>query len=139
MTDQPTPSWFNRNWKWVVPVGCLTPLIMCVGLPLLILSVVFGALKSSDAYTRSLAAVQASPTAREKLGQPIEPGYFLSGRINVNGPNGHADISYPVTGPKGSGTVHAVADKAAGTWTFTTMKLQIDTTGEQIDLMPQEE
>src|SRR5437762_5564299 len=24
----PRPNWFERNWKWVVPVGCLLPVLL---------------------------------------------------------------------------------------------------------------
>ena len=46
MQDQAMPqkSWFGRNWKWVVPVGCLTPILVCGGFFTLIFGAVFGML-----------------------------------------------------------------------------------------------
>lgn len=23
------PSWFSRNWKWLLPVGCVLPMMCC--------------------------------------------------------------------------------------------------------------
>ena len=46
-------SWWNRNWKWVVPAGCLTPILVCGGFITLVFVFVFGAIKSSDVYIDS--------------------------------------------------------------------------------------
>jgi hypothetical protein len=135
MTEQVRRSWWGRNWIWVVPAGCLIPVVLCGGFVVLILAIVFGAIKSSAPYTESLAAVKQHPQVRELLGDPIEPEFFVSGNINVSGSSGDADISYSVSGPKGSGTVYVVAEKAAGEWDFKTMALESAETGDRIDLL----
>ena len=70
------------------------------------------------------------------LGTPIEEGWYLSGKTNVNGGSGDADISIPISGPKGKGTIYAVATKSAGEWTYSKLQVKIDSTGEAIDLGP---
>lgn len=50
-------SWFGRNWFWLIPLGCLTPILCCGGGIVLL----FGMLKSSGAYTQSLERVQQHP------------------------------------------------------------------------------
>ena len=139
MPEQPQRSWFGRHWKWALPVGCLTPVAVCGGFVALILSVVFGAIKSSTAYTDSLATVRAAPQVQQAIGQPMKPAYFVTGNINTSPGAGHADIVYSVTGPKGSASVHAVADKAAGKWTFYTLDVTIGKTGKRFDLLPEDE
>ena len=43
-----SPGWWQRNWKWVVPVGCLGMLFMLVAFVGVIVVIVFGAIKSSE-------------------------------------------------------------------------------------------
>jgi hypothetical protein len=138
MAEQVRRSWWGRNWFWVVPTGCLIPVVVCAGFVALILTVVFGAIKSSAPYTESLAAVKQHRQAQELLGEPIEPGFFVTGSINVSGSSGDANISYSVSGLKGSGTVYVVAEKKAGEWDYETMVLDCAGTGDRIDLLPQE-
>jgi len=135
MNDPAGKSWWGRNWVWVVPAGCLVPVVVCGGGIALIVSLVFGVIKSSDVYTKSLAAAKANAQVQAAIGQPIEPGFLVTGNINVSGSSGNADISYPIKGPKGSATVYAVAEKAAGEWTFSTLDVAIDATGDRIDLL----
>jgi len=130
----PQPSWWGRNWKWVVPVGCLTPLIVCGGLISLIVMLVFGVLRNSEVYEQSLARVQGHPEVQAALGTPLEPGLLVTGSINITGSSGHAEISYPVAGPRGSATVHAAADLTAGTWVFTSIVVEPDDGAGAIEL-----
>ena len=106
-----------------------------LGFVALIVSIVFGAMKSSDAYKEALGRAQASPSVQQALGSPIEDGLIMSGSIQVNGPSGHADLSFPISGPKGRGTVYVVANKSAGQWTFTTLAAEIESSHERIDLL----
>ena len=54
------------------------------------------------------------------------------------GRTGHADISIPLSGPDGKGTIYVVAEKSDGQWSFSTLKVAIQPTGEIIDLMASE-
>lgn len=136
-TMQPAPGWWNRNWKWFVPTGCcLTPLVLGGAFLAFIVFVVFGALKQSDAYKMAVARAKADARVVAALGTPISEGWWLSGNTNVNGGSGDADLSIPISGPKGKGTIYAVATKAAGEWTYSKLVVKIDATGETIDLGP---
>ncbi len=116
------PSWLGRNWIWAVPLGCLTPVLLCGGFIGVILVVVFGALKSVEPYSVSLERAQNHAAVKAALGEPIEAGYFVSGNVRMNGDNGRAILSIPISGPKGSGTIFVDAQKTAGKWTYATMK-----------------
>ena len=135
MNPQVPGSWWSRNWKWFVPTGCLGLLAAALGFVALIVTLVFGAMKSSDAYREALTRARASPAVQQALGTPIEDGLFMGGNIQVSGPSGHADISFPISGPKGKGTVYVVADKSAGQWTFSTLVAEIDATQERLNLL----
>ncbi len=132
---QPQGGWWARNWKWLVPVGCLG--IVALGLIFIaaIVGVVFGAMKSSDAYREALQHARSSPEVQAALGTPIEAGWFLSGHINVENTTGDADITFPISGPKGKAKVHAVATKESGRWNYSTLVVQVEG-GKTIDLLP---
>ena len=129
------PSWWQRNWKWFVPVGCLGLLVLFTGFIALIVSVVFGILKSSEVYQVALDTARSEPAVEMALGTPIEEGLFVMGNINVSGSSGNADLAIPISGPEGEGTIYAVAEKSAGQWAFSILEVEIKTTGERIDLL----
>ena len=90
----PRPNWWSRNWKWFVPAGCLTVVVLFAAFVGGIVMLVFGSMKQADVYKEALARAQSDPAVAQKLGSPIEPGMFLSGNINVNGPSQIGD-SHP--------------------------------------------
>jgi hypothetical protein len=128
-------SWWGRNWFWVVPLGCLTPIVAVVGCVVITFVVIEGSLKSSDAYAHSKAAVINNDKVRAALGEPIESGTFVTGNINVSTSGGHADITYSLAGSKGTATVHAIADKQAGKWVLSTNHVVISPTNEELDIL----
>ena len=130
----PPRNWFQRNWKWLIPVGCLGLLLVPVGCVVGIAAITFGALKSSDVYQQSLERAKANPQVIEALGEPIDAGLLMSGSINVSGPSGEADVAIPIHGPNGKGTIYAVATKSAGTWTYSRLEVEIDGRAERIQL-----
>ena len=133
----PRPGWWSRNWKWFVPTGCcLTPLLLGGGVLAFFVVVIFGALKQTDVYKMAVARAKGDSRVIAALGTPVEEGWYLSGNTNVNGGSGNADLSIPISGPKGKGTIYAVATKSAGEWTYSKLVVKIDSTGETIDLGP---
>jgi hypothetical protein len=132
---EPRKSWFKRNWKWFIPACCLFVFLLIVGGIGGILAIVEGSIKQSGAYTQALAQAQANPQVIGLIGQPVTPGFFISGNINVNGDSGDANVSIPVSGPKGKGTVYAEAKKIAGQWAFQTLLFGVDGQTDRIDLL----
>ena len=131
--------WLTRNWKWVVPVGCLGLIIVLVGFVGGILLIVETSFKNSDAYTGALAQAQSNSQVAEKIGRPMKAGWFVSGNINVSGSSGHADLSIPISGPKGKGMIFVVATKSAGRWLFKTLQVEVNGDSERIDLLQAEQ
>jgi hypothetical protein len=126
MQQQPEKrGWWSRNWKWFVPVGCLSIVAVGAVVIVLIVTLVFGALKSSDVYKQAMLRATTNPTVISELGQPIESGWMVSGSISVSGSSGEADISIPISGPKKSGTIFAVSRKSAGEWKFSRLEVEV--------------
>jgi Cytochrome oxidase complex assembly protein 1 len=105
------PNWWQRNWKWFVPLGCFSTFVLFVGFVALIAMIVFSAIKSTDVYKDALARAHAHPSVIEALGSPLKEGFLVSGNTNVNGASGEANLSIPVSGPKGKGTIYVAAIK----------------------------
>ena len=135
MDQKHEKNWWNRNWKWFVPVGCLGSLILFVGFIALIVCLVFGMMKSSDVYKQALAKAKARPAVQATIGTPIEEGLLITGNINVSGPSGQANLSIPISGPDGKATIYLVAAKSAGQWSFSTLVVEIKQTRQRIDLL----
>ena len=127
-------SWWQRNWKWFVPTGCVSILLIFV---LFIVSIFFGVtsmMTNSDAYKGAMTEAQKNNQVIEKLGSPIEDDGMTSGSINTSNDTGNCDLQIPIKGPKGKATLFIVAEKK-GTWKYSEMTVLIKNTNEEIDLL----
>ena len=100
-----------------------------------IVLIVFSAVKSSDVYKDALAQAKTHPAVIEALGSPVTEGFLVSGNTNVNGASGEANLSIPVSGPKGKGTIYVAARKSLGRWNYSGLVLEIERTHQRIDLL----
>lgn len=101
--EAPKKSWWKRNWKWVVPSGCLGLIILFI---LLIGSAAFSFfnfIKEESGSDDALTLIQQNESVIEYLGEPIEKDGF--GSFNVSTSNGFrkAEANFPIKGPNGSG------------------------------------
>src|SRR4051812_50045158 len=95
----PQGGWWSRNWKWFVPVGCLSLLATCgccIGGSLLF---TFNAVKSSRAYQEGVARAKADPDVQKALGTPVEAGGVVP--INAPGPE-DGEPTPPPRPPRGA-------------------------------------
>ena len=92
-------------------------------------------MRSSDVAKETLARAQANSLVTQRLGTPISEGWFVGGSINVSPGSGDADLSVPIAGPKGKGTVYVRAQKSSGTWAYGLMQAVIDGSSAEIDLL----
>ena len=132
--NEPARNWWSRNWKWFVPVGCLSLILLFGAFIAVVLGAASGMMKSSDAYKEGLARAQASAAVTEALGTPIAPGWFTSGSVSVTGGSGEAHLEIPVSGPKSKGTIYVEATKSAGEWSYSKLEV-VTASGERIDLL----
>ncbi|MET0645762.1 MAG: cytochrome c oxidase assembly factor Coa1 family protein [Pyrinomonadaceae bacterium] len=115
----------GRNWKWMLPVGCLGLLIGVVALVGGIVFVAMSAIKSSEVYQGALKAAQAHPAAVERLGQPIKDGWFVKGNVKFEGGSGSANFEVPVSGPTNAGTLYVRAVNEGGAWMYERLDLVV--------------
>lgn len=135
---QPAPirkGWLEQNPRWKIPVGCLILFLLVGGFVAILFTVIFTSFHSSDAYNQAMARAAADPQVRAQLGEPIEPGWIITGQLKVNGSAGSADFSIPVSGPRGKGTIRVGAVKSEGVWRFTTLEVDVEGANAPIDLL----
>jgi hypothetical protein len=139
-TTAPIPSgtkrnWWTRNWKWFVPAGCLTIILLFIAFVGSMVMIVFSAIKSTDLYKDPLARAKTHPAVIEALGSPIREGFLVSGNTNVNAASGEGNLSIPISGPKGKGTIYVAATKSLGRWNYSGLIVEIEKTQQRIDLL----
>jgi len=127
--------WWQKNWKWFVPVlaaGALTTVALFV---CLVFVFVAGIFKSNDAYATAMERVRANPILVRELGTPIEAGWRFAGSVKINGPSGSADFSAPLHGSHGRGTLYVTATKSADRWHYTVLEVAVEGRDERISLL----
>lgn len=130
MPNQPR-GWLGRNW-WKLLAAALLCVILFVGA---IVTLVMGAMRASDVAKEAVARAQSNALVIQRLGTPINEGWFVGGSINISQGTGDADLSVPISGSKGKGTVYVKAQKNAGTWAYSLMMATVDGSSDKIDLL----
>ncbi len=139
MNDRPNPGWFGRNWKWFVPTGCLTVLLLgalvLAGLIGLGIKGVSGLMSGSEPVRHAMQLAQANPEVKAAFGEPLETGMGFQGSLTTDNDRGSADLSLPITGPKGSGRLYIKGSREADRWTYRLIEVAIDGSERRIDLL----
>lgn len=128
------PNWWQRNWKWFLPTGCLVVTLLVAAFVAAIFWFVFTLLKHSEVYAHALQAARASEAVRTEIGSPIEEAWYATGSVQESGPSGSAELAIPVSGPRGGGTVYVEASKSTGLWTYSKLVFEADQDKKRIDL-----
>lgn len=96
----------------------------------------FGVMRSSGACQEAVARAESWPAVVQALGTPLNVGWFVSGTLD---PGRRAEITIPVSGPRGKARIEVVASKTSGDWVFSTLTVRLRSTGERISLMEQKQ
>lgn len=127
-------SWFSRHWK--MALACSSLVIVMLGLTAIGLFVhfFFGLFRNSDVVQQAMVVVREDVVVQQELGTPIEIGYFTVGNMEISGPSGYADISIPISGPKGEAKAYVIGERSAGKWTLTNLEVKFEE-GRRVDLL----
>jgi hypothetical protein len=95
------------------------------------------------AYKLGVAELQNSPLATNVLGTPVAPR--SSGQLSLHTESksdrdnvllsSTATLSFPVSGPKASGTAFVEATKKNDVWSLTRLYLKLDSSEKEIDIV----
>ena len=135
MDAEEKKGWFNRNWRWFIPVGAVSFILTLAAFAGAIVLFVMGAIKSTDVYQEALIKAKSDAVVLRELGEPVEAGWLISGSIEMNNSSGQADIKIPISGPRNSGTIHAVATKKDEIWSFSILEVEIKGQTQKINLL----
>lgn len=124
-------SWLGRNWWKLLAAAFLCMILFVAG----IVTLIVGAMRGSDVAKEAVARAQSNTLVTQRLGNPISEGWFVGGSINVTPGAGDANLSVPISGPKGKATVYVTAEKTAGTWAYSVMQAAFEGTGDKVDLL----
>jgi hypothetical protein len=113
----------------------LTLLFLIAVFGLLTMAIVSASFRSSDVYKQALAKAAEDRQVRDRIGEPIHAAWVVSGELHVNGSTGNANLSIPISGPRGKGMIRAVAFKSGGAWQFTNLQVHVEGQSESIDLL----
>jgi hypothetical protein len=131
----PQPSWWKRNWKWVVPVGgCMSLIVLFV---MFVGSIFYGvttALEESQPYEYALEKINQDEVLTQQLGSPIEKDGMIQGSYNYSNGDKTADMKIPISGPNGSGTLIVQATGEDDNWTYNVIRVEIKD-NESINLL----
>jgi hypothetical protein len=148
-------EWWRRNWRWFLPVGALGAAGLVVvlaffGVIALIVVVALATTRSSGACAAAIARAAADPAVVEALGSPLEEGWLVSGTLD---PGRCAELTIPVSGPKGAATIEVKAScarcrraiwpidrerDAANEWVLSALAVGVRSTGRRITILEDE-
>jgi len=128
--DSQSQGFLTAHWK--------RNLSIVAGIAAVFVVVLFALIGDSEVCKLAYARAQSSSAVQQRLGEPIKRGFFVSGTIEILGPDGKADIEIPISGPKGKGTLYALARKSAGVWKFETLDATFDGGSERISILAKE-
>lgn len=131
-------NWLGRNWAWFVPAGCLGSLVLFAAFFSGVFLLIVASIRHSWVYGEAVDRARNHPVVIRELGEPIRAGWWILGNLHTSGSSGSADLTIPIAGPRDSARIFAVGEKRAGTWDFEYLVVEIDGSGEVIDLLGME-
>ena len=124
-THTARPWW--KNWKLLASAA--------IGVAIVGGAIVLVSINNSDIKTMAMARVAASPLVTQRLGEPITSSWFVRGNLMKSPDSGKADLTIPISGPRGAGTVYVHGSQTAEGWQMTSLKFAQDGSSDRLDLL----
>lgn len=128
-------SWWIRHLGCVIASGVALLFVCILGFVLGVGALIFGAMGKSEPARLAVVRAEANEQVQMQVGRPLKVGWFVGGEISVSGPAGHAELSIPVSGPKGKGTIYLAAEKTLGRWKFSALEFAPEQGEQRINLL----
>jgi hypothetical protein len=129
----PPPAKSSGCWK-ALAIGCSIILVLGIGAMIAFVMLVVNVAKRSDVYREAFARASSDPRVIERLGTPIEKGWWVIGSVHLDNSEGEAKLDFPISGPKGDAKVHAAASYDGNRWSYSSLIVRPDVGGE-IDVL----
>lgn len=115
--------------------GCTIIVIAMGAFVAVVVFVLSHAMRATQPYKDIIARAQKDPRVVEALGAPVNPGWFVSGRIRSSRSRSYARLEIPLRGSKQNGSVFVAAtQEGSQPWTYHRLLMTPDR-GEPIDLL----
>jgi hypothetical protein len=128
-------NWLDQHPRWKIPLGFVTLIFLMAVFVAVLLTIVTMSLHRSDVYKQAMAKTTEDLQVREQIGEPVQSAWIISGQLQVNGSSGDANLSIPISGPRGKGLIRAVAHKTGGVWRFRYLQVSVEGQPGNIDLL----
>ena len=103
-------------------LGSIGGLAVSIGL---IFFVVMGLIKASKPFKMAIADLESSEKVDEVLGSDWNQGLLVFGEISINGDQGFACLTIPVSGSSSKGKAYVDANKLNGNWIMNELTLEL--------------
>lgn len=122
-------NWFQRNWKWTLPLVVIVILTFT-----LFFSLIAGhlgdfgkAYAEPQLYDGALEIAQENKDVTELLGQlePVGKMAILEGDIEYTDESNHVYLSVRVTGTKGKANMSVIANRINDSWEYQKISIRI--------------
>jgi len=128
-------GWLEHHPLWKIPLGFLIVILLTGGTGIGAISIAMVSIRHSEVYQQAMSRASQSAEVQSKIGEPLTTAWFISGELHVNGSAGSANLSIPVSGPKGKGTIRVIAFKNAGIWSFSCLQFHVAGAPYSINLL----
>ena len=122
-------SWWNRNWKWLVPVSGIL-LIFAI-----LISSGMGrigadlakAYSDTELYENALKKAKSNQKVTELLGEikPIDKLAILEGEVHYTNDNRTVSSTIRIKGSKGKARMDIIADRINNKWSYKKINVRI--------------
>jgi hypothetical protein len=116
-------------------VGGVVVLLLVLGGIAAFVYGIFALMRNSDSYQEAVRRAQEHQEVRQVLGEPVEPGWYLTGSVSSGQGTGQAKLRIPLSGPLGRGTLVVESRTEAGQLRFRVLTLEVSATRERLNLL----
>lgn len=112
-----------KRKKFLIPIVILLSLTLIGSIAGLFIG--FASIKSSEAFDKTMAELEASNAVRQYVGLPMDPGTIVIGQHDER--NGTYDLTFSITGPNGEAAVKSRCeqDSEGDPWVVTYLQLGV--------------
>lgn len=129
------PAWMRRHPRWTIALVGSFMLLLVLLVVGVIANLINESMRRAPPYQQALSLASADPRLRAALGEPIDDGRWIRGRIDNAADGGSADLSVPLFGPRGRARLHVRAHKNSAQWTLSEARVALEPGTGEIDLL----
>lgn len=124
------PNTAKKSVLFAMLLACLAALCVVI--------LILQHLRQTDRAAVTAAAISqinANPTVSRIVGVPVSASQ-IEGDVRQDETGWkEARLTFSINGPRGNANVHVIADKAAGSWSFTTFEIDFQQQHQRLDLI----